>query len=61
MRKEGRQKRILASLLVIAMLVTMLPMNLFSGSTFKAKAEGEEKAPAKKTATKKTVKKDAEE
>jgi len=42
MRKEGRQKRILASLLVFAMLVTMLPMNLFSGSTFKAKAEGEE-------------------
>ena len=42
MRKEGRQKRILASLLVFAMLVTMLPMNLFSGSTFKVKAEGEE-------------------
>ena len=47
MRKEGRQKRILASLLVFAMLVTMLPMNLFSGSTFKAKAEGEQ-TPASK-------------
>jgi len=42
MRKEGKRKRILASLLVFAMLVTMLPMNLFSGSTPKVKAEGEQ-------------------
>ena len=41
MRKEGKRKRILASLLVFAMLVTMLPINLFSGSTTTVKAEGE--------------------